>query len=251
MSLWQVKLRAFLVHLLFSAVIISLFLLVITQLWFPGILFQLENVWEGLKILIPVDAILGPLLTFILFVPGKKGLKMDLTIIGIFQIGALIAGGYLIYLQRPAAITFVMDRFEIVPHTADYIVDIPKERFNQESPILLTYALPPQSSLEKTQFIMDGIQFNKIGERHYPLNQYMKKVAEKSLDIDKIKPKSEVSKQRLAEFKKQFPNMDNLILLPLQASTSDSIMLVIESTTGKIKHYLEIDPWTEYVKTPE
>ena len=50
---------------------------VIMSHWFPGYLFELENVWQGLRILVPVDAILGPLLTLIIFVPGKKGLKGD------------------------------------------------------------------------------------------------------------------------------------------------------------------------------
>ena len=82
---WRVKLFAFFIHLIFSAMIIGIFMLVVTQLWFPDILFALENTWQGLKILIPVDAILGPVLTFVLFVPGKKGLKIDLTLIAIFH----------------------------------------------------------------------------------------------------------------------------------------------------------------------
>ncbi len=76
--LWRSKLYAFSIHLLFSATIIGIFMLIVTKFWFPDILFALENVWQGLQILIPTDAILGPVLTLVLFVPGKKGLVGDL-----------------------------------------------------------------------------------------------------------------------------------------------------------------------------
>jgi hypothetical protein len=124
MQLWRMKLKAFTIHLLLSVFIISLFLLVVTQFWYPGLLFNLENVWQGLEILIPVDAILGPVLTLILFAPGKKNLKLDLSVIALIQIGALFYGGMLIYQQRPVALAFVVDRFETVLANEDYVKDI-------------------------------------------------------------------------------------------------------------------------------
>ena len=84
-KVWQLKLVAFFIHLLFSALLIGCFMIIVTQVWFPDVLFRLENVWEGLQILIPVDAILGPVLTLILFVPGKKGLLSDLIIIVVIR----------------------------------------------------------------------------------------------------------------------------------------------------------------------
>ena len=110
-KLWKAKLAAFSVHIVFSATIIGIFMAFVTQIWFPGLLFKLEDVWEGLRILVPVDAILGPILTLILFVPGKKGLVGDLVIIALIQIAALIYGAYTIYDQRPEAIVFAGDQW--------------------------------------------------------------------------------------------------------------------------------------------
>ncbi|MEL0067713.1 MAG: hypothetical protein VW874_05560, partial [Gammaproteobacteria bacterium] len=70
-KLWRSKLKAFAAHILFSAALIGVFMYVVMGHWFPGYLFEFENVWEGLRILVPVDAILGPILTLIIFVPGK------------------------------------------------------------------------------------------------------------------------------------------------------------------------------------
>ena len=56
---------------------------------------------EGLKIIMGVDLVLGPLLTLIVYVPGKKGLKFDLTMIGITQIGCLMAGLWVVHNERP------------------------------------------------------------------------------------------------------------------------------------------------------
>lgn len=244
----KAKFKAFSIHLLLSAMVISLFLLVITQLWFPGALFKLENVWQGLEILIPVDATLGPLLTLVLFVPGKKGMKFDLWVIGILQVSALFYGGYMIHSQRPALIAFVVDRFEVVLASETFIKDIPMDRFEKKGHPLITYVLPPQSSTETTHFITSGIKFNNEGNRHYPIAENLDEVTKRSLAVDRIKPKTKTSSDALSKFIEQNKTMDDLLLLPIQASSKESIIVVIDAQTGSIKQYLEVDPWTEYIK---
>ena len=118
----QIRFKAFGIHLALSIAVILIFLLIVTQFWYPGPLFKLEGVWQGLQILIPVDAVLDPILTLLLYVPGKKGLKLDLTIIAVLQVGALAYGGMLIYKQRPVAYAFVADRFGVVLASEEYFM---------------------------------------------------------------------------------------------------------------------------------
>jgi len=248
MTLWHIRLKAFVIHLILSVVIITLFLLVVSQIWFPGPLFELENVWQGLQILIPVDAVLGPLLTLILFVPGKKGLKLDLTVIAIFQIGALVYGGLLIYKQRPVAYAFVVDRFEVVLASEDYFADIPMERFINEGDNfpLITYVKPPQSDKERSHFLINGINIKKIADRHYPIRPNMNDIIKHSLDIKTLENSNEKTKDILSKFKeKKQSSKADLIFLPLQASTYKSIIVAIDSGTGEIKQYIPIDPWNK------
>lgn len=91
---------AFGIHLLISLLILLVLLSVIFFIWYPYELIYAGGI-DGLKILMGVDLVLGPLLTFIVFVPKKKGLKFDLTLIGTLQILCLCYGMWMVYSQRP------------------------------------------------------------------------------------------------------------------------------------------------------
>jgi hypothetical protein len=65
--------------------------------WYPPPYFEVDGGWRILRILAGVDVVVGPLLTLILFKPGKPGLKFDMTCIALMQIGALVYGGTIIY----------------------------------------------------------------------------------------------------------------------------------------------------------
>jgi hypothetical protein len=88
--------------------------LAVRFLWYPGALFEVAGGLDLLLLIICVDVTLGPLITLIVFKPGKWGLKFDLTVIAILQVAALAYGLYSIAESRPVYITFVKDRFELV-----------------------------------------------------------------------------------------------------------------------------------------
>jgi hypothetical protein len=94
------RLGAFGIHLLISVLILLVLLAVVFFVWYPHQLIYAGGI-DGLKILMGVDLVLGPLLTFIVFVPNKKGLKLDLTLIGVVQFVCLALGMWMIYSQRP------------------------------------------------------------------------------------------------------------------------------------------------------
>jgi len=246
----QIRFKAFGIHLALSIIVIMLFLLIVTQIWYPGPLFKLEGVWQGLQILIPVDAILGPILTLLLYVPGKKGLKLDLTVIAVLQVGALAYGGMLIYKQRPVAYAFVADRFEVVLASESYFYDIPTERFtdyNGSFPFI-TYVLPPQSSQERAYFLINGINIKKLAERHYPIGQYIDTIAKESIDLDKLRQTNEKSTLAIDNFLKEHGEKSEFIFLPLQSSTYQNIIAVINVETRSIKGYVDLDPWNTDLK---
>jgi len=100
-------------HLLISAAIAAAALALMLLVWYPHPLFQAAGGDDLLLILVGVDVILGPLITLIIFRQGKKGLKLDLAVIGAVQLAALVYGVGIVYLARPAFIVFVKDRFEV------------------------------------------------------------------------------------------------------------------------------------------
>jgi hypothetical protein len=100
-------------HLLISVAIAGVALAFMLLVWYPPPLFEAAGGNDLLFILVAVDVIVGPLITLLIFKPGKWGLKFDLAAIGALQIAALVYGLSIVYLARPAFIVFVKDRFEV------------------------------------------------------------------------------------------------------------------------------------------
>lgn len=105
MSRWQ----AFAIHLSISLLVFLLLLTIILVFWFPGILFSIDGGWNGLRIIIGVDLVLGPLLTLVVFKSGKPGLKFDLACIGLFQAACLAGGMFILHSERPLALVLAYD----------------------------------------------------------------------------------------------------------------------------------------------
>lgn len=103
-------------HLLISAVIAALAAALVFGLWYPGVFRHMAG-GQGLFLLIvSVDVVLGPLLTFAVF-NLKKGwphLRRDLAVIGLLQLSALVYGLHTVYVVRPVALVFEVDRFRVV-----------------------------------------------------------------------------------------------------------------------------------------
>jgi hypothetical protein len=100
-------------HLLICVAIAATVITVMLGVWYPGPLFEAAGGNGLLYILVGVDVILGPLLTLVVFKSGKRGMKFDLTVIGLVQVAALAYGVHIVFLARPAFIVFIKDRFEL------------------------------------------------------------------------------------------------------------------------------------------
>ena len=101
------------IHMGISLLIFLVLLGVILFLWFPGALFSASGGWDGIKIIIGVDLVLGPTLTLIVYNAAKphRELFRDLAIIATIQFTALIAGVSIVYNARPLALVHVFDTF--------------------------------------------------------------------------------------------------------------------------------------------
>lgn len=95
--------QAFAVHFAASFVIFLILLVMIFNVWYPGVFFDSEQGWKAILLIVGVDLVLGPLLTLIVFNPAKKSLKFDLAVIAILQLSALLAGSFVINERRPVA----------------------------------------------------------------------------------------------------------------------------------------------------
>jgi len=106
--------QAVLSHIGISLIIFFIVLYFIVFHWYPQPFFSTDGGWQGIQLLATVDIVLGPLLTLIIFKPGKKGLKTDVITIATIQFLALLSGLYVIHNERPVAKIFQDGNFYVV-----------------------------------------------------------------------------------------------------------------------------------------
>ncbi len=117
---WKARIRAAATHLLISLLIAGIAALLVFGLWYAYPFGRLSGGRDLFLLLITVDVVLGPLLTFFVFNPSKSRGKLlfDFVVIACVQLAALGYGLHTVYAARPVYIAFEYDRFKIV-HAAD------------------------------------------------------------------------------------------------------------------------------------
>lgn len=115
-------------HLLVSSLIAALVALLVFGLWFPGMYRYMSGGTSLLLLIMGVDVVLGPVLTFAVF-DLRKGiahLRRDVATIATFQLAALLYGLYTVQLARPVALVFEHDRFRVISSADVVEADLPK-----------------------------------------------------------------------------------------------------------------------------
>ena len=84
--------QAFVTHLSISMAVFFVLLYLIIFYWYPSYYFHVDGGYRGIATIFFVDVVLGPGLTLMLFKPGKRGLKFDMTVVVVLQITALSWG---------------------------------------------------------------------------------------------------------------------------------------------------------------
>lgn len=116
-ELLRAKAKALAAHLSISAVLVAIAFALILRVWFPQPLFITDGADQGIKLIVLVDMVLGPLLTFVVFNPAKKRreLLLDLSLIAAAQLTAYAGGLWSIHTVRIQAVAFHEGSFHTVP----------------------------------------------------------------------------------------------------------------------------------------
>ena len=109
--------RASSLHLGLSALVGLGFAALTRIIWYPGPFFEPSGALGLLTILVPVDVLIGPLLTLVVFKSGKPSLRFDLTVIALLQVSALMYGAWVIAEARPAYVVFFANQLSVIRST--------------------------------------------------------------------------------------------------------------------------------------
>jgi hypothetical protein len=110
------RFKAFGIHLLGSAVVLTLILGGLFLGWYRWPAWYLLDVMTVTTVMAGVDLTLGPMLTFVIASPAKprRELARDIGIIVVAQLAALIYAVLVLWSGRPLYYTFSADRLEVV-----------------------------------------------------------------------------------------------------------------------------------------
>ena len=139
------------VHALISAAVGASAAFLVFGLWYPGVFRLLAGGRDLFLLITSVDIVLGPLLTFVVFNRSKgwPRLRRDLAVIALIQLAALAYGLHTVYIARPVAMVFEVDRFRLI--TAN---DVPEQELRDapEPYARLSWTGPSMVSTRKPTF---------------------------------------------------------------------------------------------------
>lgn len=159
------------VRLAISGGIALLAALLIFGLWFPYPYREMSGGIRLFLMLMAIDMVVGPLLTFAVFNRLKplKELRRDLFVIGLLQLGVLGYGLWTVTMARPVHLVFEIDRFRVV-----HAVDVPPELLVKAPPELRGFSLAGPTLLsvrdfrnaeESLEFTVAALQGLHLGAR--------------------------------------------------------------------------------------
>lgn len=107
------KCRAASLSLVIFAAFAILLSFVTTHYWYPDYLFRADGGVQGLRLVLMVDCVLGPVLALVFFHPEKSRGKLlfDLVVIAGLQLSAMAWGTWQVWSQRPIAVVYGNHRF--------------------------------------------------------------------------------------------------------------------------------------------
>ena len=243
--------RAAAVHVCLSALVALSVFSCIFFLWYPGALFEEAGGRQLFALIAGVDVCLGPLITLIIFKPGKKGLKLDLATIAVLQLCALAYGASVLYESRPVWIVFVKDRFELVRANDVLAKDLAKAKrpFNRlplTGPRIAGARLPTDPN-EQLLVAMTALQGHDV--QTYP--QYLVPYeTEKAAAAAKAHPVSELRKlnpQRGGDIdawvKRLKRGESDIGFFPVRAGRRD-LTAFVDRRTGEFLGTSTMRPWS-------
>lgn len=245
------RIRAGLIHLTLSAAIALAVFVPIYFLWYPDVLFDKAGGRALFLLIAAVDVVVGPIITFTIFVPGKKGLMFDLVVIAFLQAAALTYGVHVLFESRPAYIVFVKDRFELLRANQMPASELEKARGTAyetlpvTGPKLVASRMP--ADVKDQEFVVmaafAGIDLHYFPKFYVPYDAARADVLAKSLPIEELRKRnSERTGEVAAELARLGRKDDEVRFVPMRAGKAD-LAVLIDAKSGDVLRITSLNPW--------
>jgi hypothetical protein len=243
--------KASAIHLAISLTIAAFIGSLIYFVWYPRPYFQAAGGNTLMLLIMSVDIVLGPLLTLVVFKPGKKSLRFDLAVIALLQLAAFCYGISVIAAARPVFVVAAVDRFVVV--SANQLDDADLARgsaaeFRTRSWLgpRLVGAQRPTNPKEKNDLLFSGLAGKDIElfpKTYVPYAQVAEAMAEKARSLEDLQAKSPAAAEQIRQSVAAYGGtLNDYYYLPLRGRI-DWFAMILSKTTQRPVTALPIDPW--------
>ncbi len=244
--------KAALLHFIVSALVVGSVLAVAFLVWYPDYLFALSGAISPILVMVGVDVTLGPLLTFIVFKPGKPGLKFDLATIFAVQAVALVYASVTLFNARPHFLVFAEDSYAAIAAVAVDTSAIQVEELKSKpliGPVKVFAELPHDPAAR--QAFLDGVLFEGKPDLQYrpefyrPYREGAAKIRAAAKRIEEFVPANASEKQELARATRRFSQEYAALGIVPSLSIVDDFALVIDLESLEPLAAIRVNAWQE------
>ncbi len=241
------KLIAFGIHLVISLLIALVCSVLVFYVWNPYPLYLSTSIIKIFFLMLIIDLIVGPILTFIVYKKGKRTLIFDLIVIAALQLVALGYGLHTIFQGRPGWIVYNIDRFELIRVNDITTQHLKGAKKKYQSPRLLgvTYVnakIPLENLVVRNQILFEelnlGISPAQRPDLYLPITTAIPDIKKHAQNLEQLKQYND--KAKVEKILNEYPLAN--AYLPLKTSGIDMTVLV-NREKGEVVKIVDLRPW--------
>lgn len=242
--------RAAGIHLGLSALVAALAATVVLGIWFPHPFRSISGGRELFQLIVAVDVVIGPLITFTVFDRRKPRaeLRRDLGVVALLQVAALVYGLHTVFVARPVVLALEGERRIRVVRAIDLDANslplAPPElrSLSWVGPRVVATRRPtPEESFEAIQLATQGLDLGLRPGFWLPAAQSAAVFARSARSVEELRARHAAHAAELdASVGATGIPATRLGYLPVLARRSDWVALV-DTSNGAIVGYAPID----------
>ena len=242
------RLKAAAWHLALTAAALAAVFAIVRTLWYPHPLLAADGAWQAYGLLAGASLILGPVLTFIVFRAGKKGLRSDLALIAIAQVMAFAFGVHLLYARRIQMVVYSQGAFHALDAAHIALIGAKGRALLRTLPARPAYVYVKLPHSKKAMF---GVEIRTLqgeppvflrGWRYRPYTAAERKTAlAHGYPLVALARTNHMAAAVIRRFRKHHRQLDQYVFVPLRG-TYTSVMLALGRGDGRIVGVLPFNP---------
>jgi hypothetical protein len=239
---------AALIHLSVCAAIAVLVYSVVRSTIYPSPLFEAVGGLGIFLIVLGCDVVLGPLLTLIVFKPGKKSLKFDLSVIALIQLAALMYGLWVLWSGRPVYVAALGHRFDVVQASEL----LPKNIAEAKEPLPLTGprwvgVAPPADKQIRSQVMWDALigggDYGHLPKYHAPIETMAGEILQRAEPISALKAFNVGQEPAIDAWLKDRGLAESAVKFQGLKAREKDMAVVVDAKTAEVKGVAPFKPW--------